>query len=244
MTGAAARPARRRRCARRGAGAPGRRSRSSAPVVALALAAALLADRRTTSPPTLDLGRSGRGRCCWAAITLLRVVVLIALASLVWVPVGVWLGLRPAWARRVQPVAQFLAAFPANLLFPPFVVVIVRFHLNPDVFLTPLMVLGTQWYILFNVIAGAAAFPGDLQEAAQNFRVGGLAVVAPGDPARHPALLRHRRHHRLGRLVERRHRRRGGLLGRHQAGGARARRLHRPGHRRRRLPRASCWAWW
>jgi NitT/TauT family transport system permease protein len=118
------------------------------------------------------------------AVTLLRVVVLMVLASLLWVPVGVWLGLRPAWARRVQPVAQFLAAFPANLLFPPFVVVIVRFGLNEDVFLTPLMVLGTQWYILFNVIAGAAAFPGDLKEVASNFRVGGLLwwrrVILPG----------------------------------------------------------------
>ncbi len=118
------------------------------------------------------------------SITLLRVVVLMALASLVWVPVGVWLGLRPAWARRVQPLAQFLAAFPANLLFPPFVVLIVRFGLNQDVFLTPLMVLGTQWYILFNVIAGAAAFPGDLKEVASNFRVGGLLwwrrVIIPG----------------------------------------------------------------
>ncbi len=117
-------------------------------------------------------------------LTLLRVTVMMALASLLWVPVGVWLGLRPAWARRVQPVAQFLAAFPANLLFPPFVVVIVQFHLNQDVFLTPLMVLGTQWYILFNVIAGAAAFPGDLREVASNFRVNGLLwwrrVILPG----------------------------------------------------------------
>jgi NitT/TauT family transport system permease protein len=116
--------------------------------------------------------------------TLTRVMVLMALAALVWVPIGVWLGLRPAWAERAQPVAQFLAAFPANLMFPVFVVVIVRFHLNVDVFLTPLMVLGTQWYILFNVIAGAAAFPGDLREAAENFHVGGLLwwrrVIFPG----------------------------------------------------------------
>jgi NitT/TauT family transport system permease protein len=117
-------------------------------------------------------------------ITLLRVMVLMVLASLIWVPIGVWLGLRPTWARRMQPVAQFLAAFPANLLFPPFVIVIVAFKLNADIFLTPLMVLGTQWYILFNVIAGAAAFPGDLQEAAKNFRVGGWLwwrrVILPG----------------------------------------------------------------
>jgi NitT/TauT family transport system permease protein len=116
--------------------------------------------------------------------TLLRVIVLMALAALVWVPVGVWLGLRPAWARRVQPLAQFLAAFPANLLFPPIVLMIVAFHLTPDIWLTPLMVLGTQWYILFNVIAGAAAFPGDLREAADNFRVAGFMwwrrVMLPG----------------------------------------------------------------
>jgi NitT/TauT family transport system permease protein len=112
------------------------------------------------------------------------VVVLMIVASLIWVPIGVWLGLRPIWARRAQPLAQFLAAFPANLLFPPFVVFIVAFHLNVDIWLTPLMVLGTQWYILFNVIAGAAAFPGDLREAAENFHVGGWLwwrrVIIPG----------------------------------------------------------------
>ena len=117
-------------------------------------------------------------------ITMLRVIVLIALATLIWVPIGVWIGLRPVWARRVQPLAQFLAAFPANLLFPPVVLAIVSFHLNPDIWLTPLMVLGTQWYILFNVVAGAAAFPGDLQEAAKNFQVGGFLwwrrVILPG----------------------------------------------------------------
>jgi NitT/TauT family transport system permease protein len=117
-------------------------------------------------------------------ITLLRVVVLMIIASLIWVPIGVWLGLRPEWARRAQPVAQFLAAFPANLLFPPFVLTIVYFHLSPDIWLTPLMVLGTQWYILFNVVAGAAAFPGDLKEAASNFRIGGWLwwrkVIIPG----------------------------------------------------------------
>jgi NitT/TauT family transport system permease protein len=116
--------------------------------------------------------------------TLLRVMVLIVLATLVWVPIGVWLGLRPVWARRAQPAAQFLAAFPANLLFPPFVLFIVYFHLDADIWLTPLMILGTQWYILFNVVAGAAAYPGDLREAASNFRVGGLLwwrkVMIPG----------------------------------------------------------------
>lgn len=117
-------------------------------------------------------------------LTLVRVVVLMILATAVWVPIGVWLGLRPVWGRRAQPVAQFLAAFPANLFFPIFVVLIVRGHGDPNIWLTPLMILGTQWYILFNVIAGASAFPGDLQEAAKCFRVGGWLwwrrVILPG----------------------------------------------------------------
>jgi NitT/TauT family transport system permease protein len=103
--------------------------------------------------------------------TLIRVLVLIALASAVWVPIGVWIGLRPWASTRVQPVAQFLAAFPANVLFPIAVVLIVAWRLNPDIWLSPLMILGTQWYILFNVIAGASAFPTDLREASTLFRL-------------------------------------------------------------------------
>jgi NitT/TauT family transport system permease protein len=116
--------------------------------------------------------------------TMLRVVVLMVLATLVWVPVGVAIGLRPRWAKSMGAAAQFLAAFPANLFYPIFVYLIVRYSLNPDIWLTPLIILGTQWYIAFNVIAGAAAFPGDLQEAAKNFHVGGLLwwrrVILPG----------------------------------------------------------------
>jgi NitT/TauT family transport system permease protein len=104
-------------------------------------------------------------------ITLIRVVVLIALASLFWVPISVWIGLRPWAAEKVQPLAQFLAAFPANVLFPIAVVAIVSLHLDPNIWLSPLMVLGTQWYIVFNVIAGASAFPTDLREASTIYRL-------------------------------------------------------------------------
>ncbi|MDQ7911936.1 ABC transporter permease subunit [Pseudomonas sp. 102515] len=102
-------------------------------------------------------------------LTMARVLLLIAVASLIWVPIGVWIGLRPGWSLRLQAVAQFLAAFPANVLFPVAVVGIVSFHLDPDIWLSPLMVLGTQWYILFNVIAGASVLPNDLREAARLF---------------------------------------------------------------------------
>jgi len=112
------------------------------------------------------------------------VVVLMALATAIWVPVGVWIGLRPRIAEKVQPLAQFLAAFPANIAFPAAVVLIVHFHLNADIWLSPLMILGTQWYILFNVIAGTTAFPGDLEEAARSFHVKGWrwwrSVMLPG----------------------------------------------------------------
>jgi NitT/TauT family transport system permease protein len=116
--------------------------------------------------------------------TLVRVVVLMLVATAIWVPLGVLIGLRPALARGVGAVAQFLAAFPVNMLYPIFVLVIIRHHLNPNIWLTPLIILGAQWYILFNVVAGASAFPGDLREVARNFRVGGLMwwrrVILPG----------------------------------------------------------------
>jgi len=108
-----------------------------------------------------------------AFLTMLRVFILITLASIVWVPIGVWVGMRPSAAQIVQPIAQFMAAFPANLLFPLAVYGIVTFQLNPDIFLSPLMILGTQWYILFNVIAGASMIPGEMRYAAANFGVTG-----------------------------------------------------------------------
>src|SRR5580700_6007725 len=105
--------------------------------------------------------------------TLIRVIVLIALATVVWVPIGVWVGTRPYATIVVQPIAQFLAAFPANVLFPIVVSGIVAWQLNPNIWLSPLMILGTQWYILFNVIAGASAIPAELRAVGASFHVRG-----------------------------------------------------------------------
>ncbi len=116
--------------------------------------------------------------------TLIRVVALMALATAVWVPISVWVGLRPRWAEAVQPIAQFLAAFPVNLLFGATVSIILAFNLNPNIWLSFLIIFGTQWYIVFNTIGGAAAFPNDLTEAAKNFRIKGwrwwVKVILPG----------------------------------------------------------------
>lgn len=106
-------------------------------------------------------------------LTLTRVMVLIGIASVIWVPIAVWVGMRPAYSQRVQAMAQFLAAFPVNLLFPLVVFVLVTFRLNPEIWLSPLMIFGTQWYIAFNVVGGAAAIPNELRLAADNLGLTG-----------------------------------------------------------------------
>ena len=105
--------------------------------------------------------------------TLTRVIVLIAIATVIWVPIGVIVGTKPRLTQFVQPVAQFLAAFPANVLFPVAVSAIVVLKLNPDIWLSPLMILGTQWYILFNVIAGASSIPSEMRDIGTNLQVRG-----------------------------------------------------------------------
>jgi len=122
--------------------------------------------------PGLPLAEVGKALLL-GLITLLRVTVLIAIASVIWVPIGVMVGTRPRLAQLIQPVAQFLAAFPANVLFPVFVVAIVSLHLDADIWLSPLMILGTQWYILFNVVAGAAAIPNELRDVGTNLQCRG-----------------------------------------------------------------------
>jgi NitT/TauT family transport system permease protein len=128
------------------------------------------------------LGSFIRAEVGWAEVghvfvlgiyTMVRVLVLIAVAALVWVPVGIWIGMNPVWAGRLQAAAQFLAAFPANLMFPVAVIFILKWHLNPNIWLSPLMVLGTQWYLLFNVIAGASTVPTELRYAAKSLGLGG-----------------------------------------------------------------------
>ncbi|MRH92238.1 ABC transporter permease subunit [Nocardia sp. SYP-A9097] len=105
------------------------------------------------------------------AITLSRVLVLLVFATLIWVPVGVWIGLNPKVSRLAQPIVQVLASFPANFLFPLVGAVLVATDASLQWAGIALMALGAQWYILFNVIAGASAVPNDLREAAATLRL-------------------------------------------------------------------------
>jgi NitT/TauT family transport system permease protein len=106
-------------------------------------------------------------------LTLLRVLVMVVVATLIWTPIGVRIGFSPRLARIAQPLVQIGASFPANLLFPVVVLAFIRLHVNLNWGSVLLLALGTQWYILFNVIAGASAVPGDLREAALVFRLRG-----------------------------------------------------------------------
>jgi NitT/TauT family transport system permease protein len=137
--------------------------------VAAAVALWLVVRFALTNISVAEAARAG----LFGLATLARVAVLIALASVIWVPIGVVVGTRPRLAQWIQPIAQFLAAFPANVLFPVVVVAIVTFKLSPNIWLSPLMILGTQWYILFNVVAGASAIPSELRDIGTNLQVRG-----------------------------------------------------------------------
>lgn len=117
-------------------------------------------------------------------VTAIRVIVLIVLAAVIWVPIGVWIGFRPRLAQAVQPIAQFMAAFPANLMFPVAVILILHFNVSVEIWTSPLMILGTQWYILFNVISGAMSMPSDFRSVADNFGLKGWLrwkrLILPG----------------------------------------------------------------
>ena len=104
-------------------------------------------------------------------VTFGRVIVLVVAATLIWVPIGVWIGLNPKVSRLAQPVVQVLASFPANFLFPIATAVLVSTGISLNWGGIVLMSLGAQWYILFNVIAGASSVPNDLREAAANLQL-------------------------------------------------------------------------
>jgi NitT/TauT family transport system permease protein len=116
--------------------------------------------------------------------TLARVVVLLITATLIWTPIGVAIGFRPELARLLQPFVQFLASFPANFVFPFASLLFIRAHVPMGWGSILLMALGSQWYILFNSIAGAQTLPSDLREMADSLGLRGLQrwrqLIIPG----------------------------------------------------------------
>jgi NitT/TauT family transport system permease protein len=104
-------------------------------------------------------------------ITWFKIFILVMLCSLFWIPIGVYVGSNPSLSKYMQPVIQFLAAFPANIFYPFFALFIIKYNLNVELATAPLLIIGTQWYILFNVIAGINAIPKDIKDAVKNLQV-------------------------------------------------------------------------
>ncbi len=103
------------------------------------------------------------------AATLGRIVLTVALAAAWTIPIGAMIGMNHSLSRRLQPVIQFMASFPAPMVFPLILIMLARFHISIEIGAILMMMLGTQWYMLFNVIAGASSIPNDLGELSDTF---------------------------------------------------------------------------
>ena len=113
-----------------------------------------------------------RGILLGAGATFLRVELTLMLAGLWTIPVGVYIGLRPRLSAIAQPIAQVAASVPATALFPIVLLLLIRAGGGLGIGSIVLLLLGTQWYLLFNVIAGASAIPTDLKEVCDVFHLG------------------------------------------------------------------------
>ena len=138
---------------------------------ALATVGALYAMRKMGVMLTL-LARSDLRDIFWGAgATFLRIELTLVLAALWTIPVGVFIGLRPKLSAIAQPIAQIAASVPAPALFPIVLLLLIRLGGGLGIASIVLLLLGTQWYILFNVIAGASAIPSDLKEVCETFHL-------------------------------------------------------------------------
>ena len=117
----------------------------------------------------MRIGGSSCLACLHHSVACWRRLVLGGLWTL---PAGILIGLHPKWAQRLQPIVQVVASFPAPMLFPWVVGGLAILHVPFSIGCISLLLLGTQWYVLFNVIAGAMAIPSDLREAARVYRLG------------------------------------------------------------------------
>jgi NitT/TauT family transport system permease protein len=109
-------------------------------------------------------------------LTMLRVFLMVILSTLIWTPIGVWVGLRPNVSKLIRPLAQVAASFPINMTFP----IVIGFYINHNIDINwgsiLLLSMGAQWYVLFNIIAGASSIPTDMLESARVFKLKGIKL--------------------------------------------------------------------
>lgn len=171
----------RHRARARGAPATPRATPAAAQLVTSALFFLLLGGLAVGAFQLVLLMRAVPGRewgltVAAAFATLARVLVSTALGTLWALPAGLAIGLSPRLSRILQPVVQVMASFPAPMLFPVAIAVLAKVGVGLGAGSVVLMLLGTQWYILFNVVAGAMAVPADLREAATSYGIRGFAL--------------------------------------------------------------------
>lgn len=109
----------------------------------------------------------------WMGLTAGRVIAAMVLSVIIFTPLGVWIGLLPGLVRFFQPIIQVFAAVPANVFYPLIAFMIVAWHQNLGSWTIPMIMLGTQWYVLFNVIAGTSMIPSQMVEASKIFHLRG-----------------------------------------------------------------------
>jgi NitT/TauT family transport system permease protein len=153
-------------------------------ILAVAVCAVLYAVVRATGMVSQLSREEYKEMLTGAFATFLRVVAALVIGSLWTIPVGVAIGFNPKLARIAQPLAQIAASVPATALFPIVLLLLIRIGGGMGIGSVLLLLLGTQWYILFNVIAGAMAIPTDLREASELFRFTSAqrwrTVILPG----------------------------------------------------------------
>jgi len=110
-------------------------------------------------------------------VTTIRIILVMIVTVVVWLPISIYIGFSPKLAKVAQPLALTFASFPANLIFPLCIFIIQKYNLNPDVWLSVLLILSIQWYLVFNIIAGASTFPAHLKEVVKNFDIKGLKLL-------------------------------------------------------------------
>ncbi|MGP3590303.1 ABC transporter permease [Vagococcus sp. WN89Y] len=110
----------------------------------------------------------------WMGLTAARVIAAMLISVAIFTPLGVWIGLRPNLVRFFQPLIQIMAAIPANVFYPLIAILIISWHQDLNSWTVPMIMLGTQWYVLFNVIAGASMIPSQMMEASKVFHLRGI----------------------------------------------------------------------
>ncbi|MFT2795708.1 ABC transporter permease subunit [Serratia sp. N21D137] len=105
----------------------------------------------------------------WMLLTTARVVAAMVLSIVIFTPLGVWIGMNPRLVKFFQPIIQILAAIPPNIFYPLIAAFIAVYHQDLGWWAIPMIMLGTQWYVLFNVIAGVTAIPSHITEVSETF---------------------------------------------------------------------------